>query len=222
MAEFLTTQGTLDRLENIIKDAKNRLVLISPYLQLPKTLFERLKDADRRNVKITLIYGKDRLKPDERSRLKQLNNLSLYFLTNLHAKCYFNEECMVITSMNMYDVSAKNREMGVLIREKDDNEVFNKAVNEMDSIVHASTKDDLRKSKEDAPHSRNKQMGYCIRCKRPIPYDLDKPHCYECFLEWKAGPYIDYPERYCHICGRREETTKEKPQCRSCYMKSRR
>ena len=71
MAEFLTTQGTSYHIENIIKNAKNKLVLISPYLKLSKTFFERLKDADRRGVKITLVYGKKDLNSNFYIRMKR-------------------------------------------------------------------------------------------------------------------------------------------------------
>lgn len=116
MAEFLTTNGTSYNIENIIIEAKNRLVLISPYLQLSKTFYERLKDATNRNVKVTIVYGKDELKPNEKNSLAELKNVELKYFQNLHAKCYLNESKMVITSMNMYEFSEKtNREMGVLL-----------------------------------------------------------------------------------------------------------
>ncbi|MBI2329571.1 MAG: hypothetical protein HYU85_08090, partial [Chloroflexi bacterium] len=101
MAEFLTTKGTAYHIENIIVNAKNWLFLISPFLNLSKNFYERLKDADRRKVKIILIFGKDELKPSEKKLLQQLENLELFFCENLHAKCFLNEEQMVITSMNM-------------------------------------------------------------------------------------------------------------------------
>jgi hypothetical protein len=37
MAEFLITSGTSHHIENIIMDAKKKLFLVSPYLQLSKT-----------------------------------------------------------------------------------------------------------------------------------------------------------------------------------------
>ena len=220
MAEFLTTQGTSYYIEHIITNAKNKLVLISPYLQLSRTLFERLRDADKRNVKITLVCRRGALKPDERSQLQQLKNLSLYFHENLHAKSYFNEECMVITSMNIYEASEKNREMGILIRKEDDNEIFSDGVREAKSIVDSSTKDDLRKQKEESYYTRAKQTGYCIRCRIPIPYDLDRPYCRDCFSEWVVWENPDYEESCCHTCGKPTPTSMAKPECYSCYSKS--
>jgi len=221
MAEFLTTQGTSYYIENIIKSAKNRLVLISPYLKLSKTFFERLKDADKRNVKITLVYGKDDLRPDEKGKLEQLKSLELYFREDLHAKCYFNEENMVITSMNMYEFSEKNnREMGVLIRSSEDKKVFNDAVQEVKSIISSLIKTELKPTgAKRVDGSSAKQAGYCIRCGMNIPPNLEKPLCFDCYEEWAKWKNPDYLEPFCHLCGQPEITTMEKPLCYSCYKK---
>ncbi|MDQ7089342.1 MAG: phospholipase D-like domain-containing protein [Methylococcales bacterium] len=119
MAEFLTTSAGTYQIEQIILTAKDQLFLFSPYLKFSKTMFERLKDTAERNIKITIIYGKNELKATEKQKLLSLDNVSLYFFENLHAKCYFNEGSMVITSMNIYEFSEKNnREMGDIINAK--------------------------------------------------------------------------------------------------------
>ncbi len=74
MAEFLTTNGTSYHLEKIIIEARKKLTLISPYLKISQTLHERLKDCSARGVSITIIYGKDELKPNEKSSLSKLEN----------------------------------------------------------------------------------------------------------------------------------------------------
>jgi sugar-specific transcriptional regulator TrmB len=136
MAEFLTTSGVSYQIESIIKEAKKKLILISPYIQISKVLLERLQNASEKGVEIRLIYGKNELKPFEKEQLNSIENLKLYFYQNLHAKCYFNEKTMVITSMNLYEFSEKhNREMGVLIKKNDDLAMFNDAVEEALSIV---------------------------------------------------------------------------------------
>ena len=217
MARFLTTRGASYEIENIISTAKNSLVLISPYIKIPEPLLQSLKDAAKRKVKITLVYGKGKLKPDVVSQLEQLDNLSLYFLNNLHAKCFLNEECMVITSLNLLDSSEQNREMGVLISAKDDEDVFKGAVKEAKLIIGSSTKDELRRPKGKPYSYRTKQTGFCIRCKRKIPYNLDYPLCDECFEVWVQYGDLDYPEHYCHTCGKRASTSKARPECNSCY-----
>jgi hypothetical protein len=140
MAEFLTTHATAYNIENIILNSKEKLVLVSPYLQISKTFMDRLNDADERGTKILVIYGKDELKPGESDQLNKLKHLTLLFCENLHAKCYFNEDTMVITSMNMYEFSEKtNREMGVLINRVSDANVYMNAVKEIQSIERASS-----------------------------------------------------------------------------------
>lgn len=223
MAEFLTTHGVAFQIENIIKNAKKQLVLISPYLKLSEILLERLKDAERNKVKIILVYGQVGLGSGEREKLKQLDSLSVYFCENLHAKCYFNEESMVITSMNLHEFSEKkNREMGILLSAQEDENVFKEALKEVESIIDSSTKDGLKGvGKTQRDYSREvKQNGYCIRCGTFIPCDLEKPFCRDCFLEWVEWENPDYKEYHCHTCGKRAPTSMAKPQCNSCYRKS--
>jgi hypothetical protein len=139
MAKFLTTSGVSYQVELIIKEAKKKLVLISPYVQISKVLLERLQNASDKGVQIHLIYGKDELKPVEKKQLNSIENLKLYYYQNLHAKCYFNEKTMVVTSMNLYEFSDKhNREMGVLIQKSDDVEMFNDGVEETASIIKSA------------------------------------------------------------------------------------
>lgn len=226
MAEFLTTNGTSFHIENIIKEAKNKLVLVSPYLQLSKTFYERLRDACNRNVATKIIYGKDELKPNEKNSLAELKNVELFFFENLHAKCYFNESKMVITSMNMYEFSEKNnREMGVLIEREKDKELFEKAVEETKSIIDSSEKQSLNKTSrvfglktpEKGKVNHKHHRGYCIRCEERIDFDTKKPYCPDCFSIWSQFGNPFYEENVCHRCGEYEVTTMEKPLCYDCY-----
>jgi hypothetical protein len=139
MSEFLTTHGVAHHIEEIIRTAEHWLFLVSPFLQLSQPLYQRLQDADRRGVRTVIVYGKSELKAEETKRLQALKNLSVYYCANLHAKCYFNQNCMVISSMNMYEFSEKNnREMGILFRTTADADVARVALDEVLSILAAS------------------------------------------------------------------------------------
>jgi len=256
MAEFRTTHATAYHLENIILNAKKNLVLVCPYLQISKTFMDRLHDADERGTDIQVIFGKDQLKAGEKDQLNKLKNLSLLFCKNLHAKCYFNEDTMVITSMNMYEFSEKtNREMGVLIDKVIDGKVFEDAVREIQSIVRASVNpeqialqpqqvtnvttvknptyqtNDLKPEaniKKPEPSLLNRlgqafglseQDGYCIRGDETIQYDVKHPLCHKHYDIWKTHSDINYPEHYCHDCGKKYKTTFRLPLCPSCYKK---
>ena len=234
MAKFLTAKGTIAKIEEIISTSKERLVLVSPFFQLSKTFFERLQDADRRRVKIMLFYGKKELEPDERDKVAQLKNLSLFFCENLHAKCYFNEDTMVITSMNMYEFSEKNREMGVLITKQEDPGIYNDAEREINSILGASTRvedESLQgfqqagrapasdRTPASAVFPGDRLDAHCIRCGRNLPFDTLHALCADCYDVWAEYGDADYPEHYCHLCGKPSMTTKAKPLCTACYSK---
>ena len=139
MPQFLTTAGTSHIIEDIIIRAKSELVLITPYLKLSRILFERLTDANHRGVRIQLVYGKSELKANERRQLDALTNIELLFLENLHAKCYFNESTLIVSSMNLYEFSEKNnREMGIVLTRSDDGDCFADALAEAQSIINAA------------------------------------------------------------------------------------
>ncbi|HRD40465.1 MAG TPA: phospholipase D family protein [Bacteroidia bacterium] len=232
MAEFLTTTGTSHNIEQIIINSKDTLILVSPYLQLSKTLFERLKDASNRNTEITIIYGKDELKPNEKNSLAELSNLRLLYFENLHAKCYCNDNNMVITSMNMYEFSEKNnREMGVLIDKERDKELYQKAFAEIKSIIGSSDLVSNKKTERNFPPNQTNEpiktnttykitnRGYCIRCEARIPLNPNKPLCGDCYASWAHYENPDYEENVCHSCGEYQDTSMNKPFCYTCFKK---
>jgi len=139
MAEFLTTTGTSHFIEQLIISATKDLILVTPYLKLTQNLVERISDAEKKGIRITIIYGKDELPKQEMKRLLSFKNIQIYFCKNLHAKCYHNESSMIITSMNLYEFSERNnREMGILIEKNKDADIFYKALNEIESIKNNS------------------------------------------------------------------------------------
>ena len=139
MAKFLTTTGNSYSIEQIIVNAKEQLTLVTPFLKLSNNFIERLSDANKRDIKITLIYGKSELGEREKQILNKLNNLRVLFFKNLHAKCYFNERSMIITSMNLYEFSEiNNREMGIIIKRIENNDIYEEAYNEVISIKNSS------------------------------------------------------------------------------------
>lgn len=227
MAEFLTTNGTSYNIEKIILEARKELYLVSPFLQLSKTFFERLKDASQRGVIIKIVYGKDELKPNEKNSIAEINNLELYFFENLHAKCYFNESDMVITSMNMYEFSEKNnREMGVHIQRDKDKDLYEKAINEAKSIISSSERAELVKTKRSLNKYENIKntnykakkdiRGYCLRCQERIPFNPEKPYCSICFTSWAHYQNTEFKETVCHGCGEYGSSSMSNPICNDC------
>lgn len=142
MPKYLRTSGITAGVEELIREARERLYIISPYLKLSDNIRELLNDKEREKAEVRIIFGKQELNPTEMSYLQNLKYVRLYFSKNLHAKCYLNEKKMIISSMNLYEFSQQNnREMGILI-ERDveaDRPVYEDAWKDIESILNNAT-----------------------------------------------------------------------------------
>ena len=139
MAKFLNTSATNYFLEELIKNSKDRLILISPFLKLNDRMKELLADKNRLKIDVRVVYGKSELQPEEINWLTSLPYIRTSFCKNLHAKCYLNEEICIITSLNLYEFSQiNNNEMGVLISRSEDPIVYKEAYEEALRIIRIS------------------------------------------------------------------------------------
>lgn len=147
MAKFLNSSGTTYHLEELIKNASDRLIIISPYLKLNERIKELLEDRNRLKIDIRIVYGKNDLHPEEINWLKNLTFIRTSFCKNLHAKCYLNENECIITSLNLYEFSqVNNNEMGVLIYRNEDAQLYADTYEEAQRIIRIS--DEVRMSLE--------------------------------------------------------------------------
>jgi len=139
MAKSLNTSATSYFLEELIKNAKERLILISPFLKLNDRIKELLEDKNRLKIDMRIIYGKSELQPEEINWLKELRYVRTSFCKNLHAKCYLNENSCIITSLNLYEFSqVNNNEMGVLIMRQEDHDLYRDTFEEAQRIIRVS------------------------------------------------------------------------------------
>lgn len=139
MAKFLNTSAINYFLEELIKNAKDRLILISPFLKLNDRIKELLTDKNRLKIDVRIVYGKTELLPEEVNWLKELTYVRTSFCKNLHAKCYLNEAICIISSLNLYEFSQiNNNEMGILISRTDDAELYKDAYEEASRIIRIS------------------------------------------------------------------------------------
>ena len=143
MAEFFSTEGISLHLRNIIRDAKKRLVIISPYLSAnPRIRDEIKRKSEDGSVEVHLIYRHREQKPDVEEWLQSMPHVKISFCESLHAKCYFNEREALLTSMNLYEYSqVSNYEMGILVssREYGDSDLYKAIIAESARIIGAST-----------------------------------------------------------------------------------
>jgi len=148
MAKFLNTSATTYHLEELIKHAQDRLIIISPFLKLNDRIKELIADKDRMKIDVRLVYGKTELAPQEINWLRSLKYVRTGFCQNLHAKCYANEQAAIITSMNLYDFSqVNNNEMGVYIERELEPELYRDTLEEAQRLFRASQEDRLSAEK---------------------------------------------------------------------------
>jgi phosphatidylserine/phosphatidylglycerophosphate/cardiolipin synthase-like enzyme len=139
MAKFLNTSATNYFLEEMIKGASDRLILISPFLKLNDRMKELLTDKNRLKIDVRIVYGKSELQPQEIEWLRGLTYIRTSFCKNLHAKCYMNEEMCIVTSLNLYEFSqVNNNEMGILIQRSEDGQLYKDAYEEAQRIIRIS------------------------------------------------------------------------------------
>lgn len=137
MAEFLDTQAISNELMKLIKDAKDKIILVSYNFKVNLQIQERLKTKSKIGTlsEIVIVYGRTDLKQKELEWIKEIKDYKLIEKPNLHAKCYLNEERAIICSMNLYDYSQQNNiEMGILITKEDDKIAYEKLIDEINNI----------------------------------------------------------------------------------------
>ena len=150
MAKFLNTSATNYFLEELIKGATDRLILISPFLKLNDRMKELLSDKNRLKIDVRIVYGKSELQPQEIEWLRGMTFVRTSFCKNLHAKCYLNETMCIVTSLNLYEFSqVNNNEMGILIQRAEDAQLYKDAYDEAQRIIRIS--DEVRISLERVP-----------------------------------------------------------------------
>jgi hypothetical protein len=137
MVQFLNTQAAYAEIENIVNRAEHKLAIISPYIQINRTLLLKIFHAsEHRNIDVSLICRTNDIKPEEMAAINRINRLELFDLPNLHANCIYNEKTMVMSSLNLFDYSQiNNRDMGALLSYDKDPGAFVAAVNETEYMM---------------------------------------------------------------------------------------
>lgn len=221
MAKFLNTTGVSYHLEELIRDTKDRLILISPYLQFNDRIKEHINNLNIQKKDIRIIYRENKLHHEENSWLEKQIGVRTSICKNLHAKCYINESEAIITSMNLYEFSQQNNnEMGIYISKKDDAELYQSTLDECNRLLTISEEIRVSITKIPAEQAENKiikssmkQDGYCIRTGVKIPFNLEKPFSLDAYKSWSKHSNREYPEKYCHFSGElsNKETSMERP-----------
>jgi len=243
MVQFLTTSGLSAAIEDLIKNSKDRLYLISPFIQLSPILKREIQrlDASTSDIQIKIVCKKEEkmnINPEDLEFLQKLKNINILMLESLHAKCYINEKTAIVSSMNLLDVSQqKNWEMGFKIDSEKDPDVFLDIKRYVDDIWGVGKPFQYAVKKIDDGSSIQKKSfgtskvavkttsqqlpnkGFCIRCGAEVELNPFRPLCLKCYPIWAKTSDKANQEKYCHICGKDSKQSVEKPVCYPCYKK---
>jgi len=123
MIKFLKAFELNTKIEELLREAKANLWLISPYIKLHHRYKGVLKtQLHNDKLEIILVFGKNdtdiqkSLPKEELDFFIQFPNIEIRYEKRLHAKFYMNDYLSIITSMNLYDFSQDNNiEAGILL-----------------------------------------------------------------------------------------------------------
>ena len=165
MANFLNTSATNYYLEELIKSASDRLILISPFLKINDRIKALLEDKNRLKIDVRIVYGKSELQPEDINWLKELTFVRASFCKNLNAKGYINEKACIVTSLNLYEFSQVNSNaMGVYISRDDDAQMYKETYEEAQRIISVSDQIRITLKKLD-PETENNSSTENIKAK---------------------------------------------------------
>jgi hypothetical protein len=124
MAKFIKGQALNGEVENIFSNAKNQIIIITPYIKL-HTHYQKALSSKKSDdtLSIVIVFGKnkdDKTKSFDKDTFEffsEFPNIKICYQENLHAKYYANESNAIITSMNLYEYSQNNNiEAGILTK----------------------------------------------------------------------------------------------------------
>ncbi len=108
------------------------------------------------------------------------------------------EKKNIISSKKYITSEIKTDKLSDFFNKKNYNKVFKKSNNRNENTNSNDVK---------------KEIGYCIRTGKEIPFNIEKPMQYEAFKMWNKYKDPDFSEKYCHFSGELSngETSVNKP-----------
>jgi hypothetical protein len=111
--QFLTSNSTVRLIEQIVVDAEDDLVLVSPSPRFSRKLAGQLQDACQRGVSIDLMVDDVLFDDAMILSLTDLDQFRVLRCRDLNAQCYMNESTMVVTTMTISDLPSTGIHVGL-------------------------------------------------------------------------------------------------------------
>lgn len=240
MVKFIDASQTTTSFESLLQKTNEFLFILTPFIQLPDKIKNNFVSLIQNNVKINIVLKSPRINQYDVNFFRDNSNINIYYCDNLHAKCYINDNMGIIASFNLYEHSLnKNIEMGIEFFKDDDSELYQQILETIVGIGKKSIRisswdeytfkpgigmiNDTQNNQtffQRFVHETIKGGGYCIRCGKPMKFNINRPLCDDCYTIWKKYSRTSYQEKYCHSCREEFPTTYRTPLCNECFMNS--
>ncbi|MBI4282394.1 MAG: hypothetical protein HY672_02775 [Chloroflexi bacterium] len=214
---LLTDEQIEPKLLALIREARDWVWLVSPYLALWGHLKDTIRLAVNKGVRVIVIVRADeRLLSSEDVRWLTQNSVTVAVSENLHAKIYMSEQIALVSSMNLTQYSTDNsHEIALVVEDKQAARQIQRYVTDSllvsASLIEASDANAITRSEDTQVGA-----GFCIRCGQRIAFDQSRPLCEEDHQVWATYRNDSYPENFCHRCGRPKAVTYARPLCQRC------
>ena len=201
---------------SLIREAREEIILVSPYNDFWIHLKDELREARRRDVDVLLLYRAGENERDIKWLAKE--GATVLPVERLHSKLYVNETTALVTSMNLVESSAINSKEICARFDGPERKELMEYVRKLAGRSEAHLPQ--RNTPKAVAHVSN-TTGHCIRCgEAGIDYNLDEPLCSRCLQRWNLYQNRDYPEKHCHRCGKEVKTSFAMPRCTPCYKET--
>jgi len=227
--KILNTEDTIGRLIDLIRDSKQRVTLVSPYMTLgaEDRVGRVVREALARKVRVALVIRKDEQTPLKDGLVETMRplvemGLKLFGVPGLHAKIYRSESTVLVTSLNLLSSSFLNTiEIGLWSQAPQALQAidafFKREIAALAKAVEVHDAEPAQKARAGRERKARKEQGYCIRCGDEIAFNPTRPYCRTDYEEWAEWENEDYEDEYCHRCGDPFPATMAKPLCGTCY-----
>jgi phosphatidylserine/phosphatidylglycerophosphate/cardiolipin synthase-like enzyme len=218
---FLNTDTIISRIVALIRHARREVWLVSPYVTVrgEGEISRAIRAALKRGVTVNLVFRFDNGREINRAfwdeHIGELEDQGLHVFTveQLHAKLYWSDAAVVVTSLNLLE-SSFDSIIDIGLWSDDSRDIAN-ARRFFEAEIHPN----IVEFDEDAEEEmeEDEEEGVCIRCGEDIDFDPGKPYCLDDYRKWARYGDEDYEDNYCHGCGDEYPATMRKPLCRDCY-----
>jgi phosphatidylserine/phosphatidylglycerophosphate/cardiolipin synthase-like enzyme len=130
--DLLNTTGLNLEIENMFKEEKHFILILSPYLDITDKIQAILSMSPARVIILYREIEKKSKKEKIEEFKESMPDVEFYCLQNFHAKAYITSSTLIIASLNLYEHSQiYNFELGIILKDISYNKMISKLFEEL-------------------------------------------------------------------------------------------